>query len=108
MWLLNTGWTGGKYGVGKRMSIAHTRAIIDGIHSGALAQAPCVDDAVFGFQVPTSCPGVPERVLIPKNTWDDKAAYDAMAAKLAGLFNKNFKQYEDGASAAILGAAPKA
>ena len=107
-WLVNTGWTGGGYGVGKRMRIAHTRAIIDGIHSGALAKAESVADPIFGFQVPTSCPGVPSEVLIPKNTWADKGKFDATAKKLALLFQSNFAQYEDGASDAIKSAAPKA
>ncbi len=106
-WLVNTGWTGGGHGTGSRMSIAHTRAIIDGIHSGALAASATVKDPVFGFEVPTSCPGVPDQVLVPKNTWNDKGAYDAMAQKLAGLFRDNFKQYESGSSAAILAAGPK-
>ncbi len=107
-WLVNTGWTGGPYGTGHRMSIAHTRAIIDGIHSGALADAPTRTDPWFGFEVPTSCPGVPDEVLLPRNTWADPAAYDAMARKLASLFQQNFAQFEDGSSDAIKNAGPKA
>jgi phosphoenolpyruvate carboxykinase (ATP) len=106
-WLVNTGWTGGSYGVGRRMSIAHTRAILDGIHSGALAQAPTVADPLFGIQVPTQCPGVPAEVLAPRSTWSDKDAYDATAKKLAQLFQNNFRQYEAGASEAIRGAGPR-
>ncbi|MBX2799229.1 MAG: phosphoenolpyruvate carboxykinase (ATP) [Myxococcales bacterium] len=106
-WLVNTGWTGGPYGVGQRMSIAHTRAIIDGIHSGALAESATVEDPLFGFQVPTSCPGVPDEVLQPKLTWDDGAAYDTTARKLAGLFQENFRQFEEGASDAIRSAGPR-
>ncbi len=106
VWLVNTGWTGGPYGVGQRMSIAHTRAILDAIHSGELAQAPTVTDPVFGFEVPTRCPGVPDRALIPQNTWSDLAAYQAMAKRLAGLFNENFEKYADQASAEIRSAAP--
>ncbi|MEQ1568557.1 MAG: phosphoenolpyruvate carboxykinase (ATP) [Myxococcota bacterium] len=106
-WLVNTGWTGGGYGVGKRMSIAHTRAIIDGIHSGALARAETRTDPLFGFEVPTSCPNVPAEILDPRNTWSDKSAYDAAAKKLAGLFQRNFHQYESGASAEIVAAGPK-
>ncbi len=105
-WLVNTGWTGGPYGVGHRMKIGHTRAIIDGIHSGALAAAPTAVDPVFGFAVPTACPGVPHDVLVPRNTWSDGAAYDAMARKLATLFRDNFEQYADGSSAAIRDAGP--
>ncbi|MEQ1506126.1 MAG: phosphoenolpyruvate carboxykinase (ATP) [Myxococcota bacterium] len=106
-WLVNTGWTGGPFGVGKRMSIAHTRAILAGIHSGALAKAACVEDPLFGFQVPTTCPGVPDQVLRPRDTWSDGAAYDAASKKLAALFQKNFHQYESGASHAVKGAGPR-
>ncbi|MEN0063412.1 MAG: phosphoenolpyruvate carboxykinase (ATP) [Myxococcota bacterium] len=106
-WLVNTGWTGGPYGTGHRMSIAHTRAIIDGIHSGALAEAPTQTDPVFGFEVPTSCPNVPDEVLLPRQTWSDPEAYDAMAKKLASLFQENFEQFADGASDAIKGAGPR-
>src|SRR5690606_30447073 len=75
-WLVNPGWTGGSYGVGKRMSLPHTRAIIDAIHSGELAKAETIEDPLFGLQIPTKVPGVPSEVLIPKNTWADKAAFD--------------------------------
>ncbi len=108
VWLVNTGWTGGPYGVGKRMSIAHTRAIIDAIHDGSLAKAETVADPVFGVAVPTSCPGVPDEVLVPKNAWADKAAYDEQARHLAGLFHANFEKYADQASDEIKAAAPKA
>jgi phosphoenolpyruvate carboxykinase (ATP) len=108
VWLVNTGWTGGPYGVGKRMSIAHTRAIIDAIHDGSLANAETVADPVFGVAVPTSCPGVPDEVLVPKNAWDDKAAYDAQAKHLAGLFHTNFAKFADQANDEIKAAAPKA
>ena len=107
VWLVNTGWTGGPYGVGHRMPISHSRAIIDGIHSGALADAPTVEDPLFGFRVPTSCPGVPSEVLLPRNTWHDKGAYDTTAKQLAGLFQKNFTKFEDGASDAIKMAGPR-
>ncbi|MCH9683478.1 MAG: phosphoenolpyruvate carboxykinase (ATP) [Deltaproteobacteria bacterium] len=106
-WLVNTGWSGGAYGVGKRMSIKHTRAIIDAIHSGALKNAPTAVDPVFGVEVPTSVEGVPDDVLMPRNTWTDKAAFDATANKLARLFVDNFKEYESKASEAIRGAGPK-
>ncbi len=108
VWLVNTGWTGGPYGVGKRMSIAHTRAIIDAIHDGSLAKVETVADPVFGFAVPTSCHGVPDAVLVPKNAWADKAAYDAQAKHLAGLFHANFEKFADQASEEIKAAAPKA
>ncbi len=92
-WLVNTGWTGGAYGVGRRMSIRHTRAIIDGIHSGELAAAATERDPVFGFEVPTACSGVPPEVLFPRNTWSDGRAYDAQARRLAHLFVENFANF---------------
>lgn len=105
-WLVNTGWCGGSYGVGKRLSIKHTRAIIDGIHSGALAQVECRKDPIFGLDVPVSCPGVPSEVLRPENVWADKEAYQKTALKLAGLFRKNFQKFEDLSSEEIRAAAP--
>ncbi len=89
------------------MSIPHTRAIIDGIHSGALNQVEYQTDPVFGVQIPTSCPGVPSDVLIPSKAWSDSAAYQAAASKLASLFRENFNKYADQASAEVLSAAPK-
>jgi phosphoenolpyruvate carboxykinase (ATP) len=106
IWLVNTGWSGGGPGVGKRMKLAYTRAIIDAIHAGELASAPTQKDPVFGLNVVSSCPNVPAEILIPKNTWADQAAYDAMARKLAGLFIKNFEQYASGASAEVKAAGP--
>src|SRR6201982_3421872 len=89
VWLVNTGWSGGAYGTGKRIKLAHTRAIIDAIHSGALVKAKTQRDPVFGFGVVAECPNVPEEVLVPRNVWCDKAAYEATARKLAALFTKN-------------------
>jgi phosphoenolpyruvate carboxykinase (ATP) len=106
-WLVNTGWSGGAYGVGSRMKLKLTRAIINAIHSGELARAETAQDPIFGFAVPTSCPEVPSEILIPRNIWADKASYDATAAKLAGLFKSNFEKYAEGASAAVKGAGPK-
>src|SRR5690606_18144283 len=106
-WLVNTGWTGGSYGVGKRMSLAHTRAIIDAIHSGELAKAKTIEDPLFGLSIPTEVAGVPSEVLVPKNTWADKAAFDSTARKLATLFKDNFKAYEAKASDAIRSAGPR-
>ncbi|MFO1052160.1 MAG: phosphoenolpyruvate carboxykinase (ATP) [Planctomycetota bacterium] len=106
-WLVNTGWTGGPHGVGKRMSLRHTRAIIDAIHDGSLGRSGTQSDPIFGLQIPTACANVPADVLVPKNTWKDKAAYDATARKLAGLFHENFKKYADHCSAAIRGAGPR-
>ncbi|MGF1464864.1 MAG: phosphoenolpyruvate carboxykinase (ATP) [Sandaracinaceae bacterium] len=106
-WLVNTGWTGGSYGTGHRMSLPHTRAIIDAIHSGKLKDTPTVEDPIFGLPIPTSVDGVPDDVLVPRDTWADKSAYDATARKLASLFAENFKQYEARASAEIRGAGPR-
>jgi phosphoenolpyruvate carboxykinase (ATP) len=106
VWLVNTGWSGGAYGVGKRIKLADTRAIVDAIHAGALAGAKTKRDALFGFQVVTACPGVPPEILWPRDTWTDKAAYDAAAKKLARLFIDNFKKYENGAGAEVRAASP--
>ena len=88
-WLVNTGWSGGGYGVGKRMKLAWTRAIIDAIHDGSLAGAEVMTDPFFGLSVPTTCANVPIEILNPKNTWADSAAYDEAARKLAQLFSNN-------------------
>ncbi len=107
VWLVNTGWSGGPYGVGQRMKLAVTRAIIDGIHAGALAEAPTAPDPVFGFGVVTACPGVPPEILVPRYTWADKAAYDTAARKLAGLFHENFKKYEASTRPEVRAAGPR-
>ena len=108
VWLVNTGWSGGGFGVGSRMSLPYTRSIIDGIHSGALASVETVQDPNFGLAVPTSCPGVPDEILQPRQTWSDKAAYDEAAKRLAVLFHENFGAYADQASQETLDAAPTA
>jgi len=105
-WLINTGWTGGPYGEGHRMKIQHTRAMIRAAFSGALDEAGYEPDPVFGVLVPKSCPGVPEEVLRPRNTWQDKKAYDEKAKHLAGLFRKNFEEYADAATDEVKAAAP--
>lgn len=105
-WLVNTGWTGGSYGEGKRMRLPYTRAIIDAIHSGALLEAEYRRDDVFGVYVPTECPGVPPELLNPRETWQDKAAYDAKAAVLTKLFHQNFEQYAAVATDEIRNAGP--
>ncbi len=107
VWLVNTGWSGGPYGTGKRMSIAHTRGIIDAIHSGALDTVEFEPDPTFGVAVPKSCPGVPTEVLLPRKTWKDPEKYDEMARKLAGLFRKNFEQFAGQTSEEVQAAGPK-
>lgn len=107
-WLVNTGWSGGNYGVGSRMKLKLTRAIINAIHSGELAQAKTAQDPIFGFAVPTECPGVPSDILIPRNTWGDKASFDATARKLARLFRDNFTKYAEGTNAEVRSAGPAA
>ena len=101
VWLVNTGWSGGAYGVGKRISLKNTRTIIDAIHDGALGRARIERDPVFGFDVVSECPGVPAGILLPRDAWNDKTAYDATATRLAGLFRDNFRKYESSVSAEI-------
>ena len=104
-WLVNTGWSGGAYGVGHRMKIGHTRAMVNAALDGTLEKVEFVTDPNFGVQVPTSCPNVPDEVLQPKNTWADKAAYDAAAADVAQRFEKNFAQFEEHVDAKVKDAA---
>ncbi len=92
-YLINTGWAGGPYGIGKRININYTRAMVRAAISGALDNVEVVTDPIFGLHSPTSCPGVPAELLIPRNTWADKEAYDRMAADLAVRFKKNFTQF---------------
>ena len=106
-WLINTGWSGGAYGVGKRMKIGYTRAMIRAILSGELAKIETATDPIFGVNVPVSCPDVPAEVLQPRNTWADKEAYDRQASDLARRFNENFKKYEAGVTDAVRAVAPK-
>lgn len=107
VWLVNTGWTGGPYGVGNRMKLSYTRAMIHAALDGKLANVSFEDHPVFGLAMPTNCPNVPTEVLNPRNTWSDKEAYDKQANNLAEKFNTNFKKYADQASQEILDAAPK-
>jgi len=107
VWLVNTGWTGGPYGTGSRMKLAHTRAMVTAALSGQLDKAQYVKDPVFGFEVPTAVPGVPNEVLTPRNTWKDAAAYDAQAAKLAEMFRKSFEAFASGVDGAVIAAGPR-
>jgi phosphoenolpyruvate carboxykinase (ATP) len=107
-WLINTGWSGGPYGEGKRMEIKYTRAMIRAILTGKLAGVETRPDPIFGVGIPVSVPDVPAEVLIPRNTWKDKEAYDQKARHLARLFNENFKKFSDGVSEQVRAVAPVA
>ncbi|MGZ5134120.1 MAG: phosphoenolpyruvate carboxykinase (ATP) [Flavitalea sp.] len=107
VWMINTGWTGGPYGIGNRIKLSFTRAMISAALEGKLEDAIFERHEIFGFDIPTSCPNVPYSILNPKNTWADKAAYDEKAAALANQFIKNFEQYAQGVSQEILDAAPR-
>ncbi|MBI2339127.1 MAG: phosphoenolpyruvate carboxykinase [Deltaproteobacteria bacterium] len=106
-WLVNTGWTGGPYGVGQRFSIADSRALVKAALSGALLKAPMVKDPYFGFEVPTQCPGVSSQsILNPKASWSSPSAYDEKAKHLVGLFQANFKEFEGDVTEEIRQAGP--
>ena len=107
-WLVNTGWTGGKYGVGHRMPIKATRALLNAALDGSLNAAEFRRDPYFGFEVPVAVPGVDSAILDPRETWPDKAAYDATAEKLVDQFVENFAQFEDHVEDGVRAAAPKA
>ncbi len=94
VWLLNTGWSGGAYGVGRRFSLPYTRAMVHAILDGSLAKSTFEADPIFGLQIPAAVPGVPSEVLRPRNTWADKASYDAKAKELAARFRENDKKFE--------------
>ncbi len=106
VWLVNTGWSGGAYGVGNRMKLSYTRSMITAAINGELAKVEFEAHPVFGILMPKSCPGVPDEVLLPRNTWSDKEAYDKKANELAHLFVKNFSKYASHANEEILAAAP--
>jgi phosphoenolpyruvate carboxykinase (ATP) len=107
VWLVNTGWSGGGYGVGRRMPLAHTRALLRAVLAGQLAEVSYEADPVFGVGVPASCPGVPSEILRPRRTWADPEAYDAQAKRLAGLFHSNFERFVSQAPAAVRKAGPR-
>jgi len=107
VWLVNTGWSGGPYGVGRRMKIAHTRAMVRAALNGDLDEVPVELDPIFGLPMPVACPTVPAEVLNPRNTWADKTAYDARARELAALFVKNFKTFEAQAAPEVVAAGPR-
>ena len=107
-WLVNTGWTGGRYGTGSRMPIRATRALLTAALNGTLAEGEFRVDENFGFEVPVSCPAVADLLLTPRRTWDDPAEYDAQAAELVAMFTENFAQYEPHVGDEVKAAAPKA
>jgi phosphoenolpyruvate carboxykinase (ATP) len=106
VWLVNTGWTGGAYGTGQRIKLAYTRAMVAAALNGQLEKMSYKHDHIFGFAIPEACPGVPENILDPRNTWEDKEAYDGQARELAGRFIHNFKKYASLADPEILSASP--
>jgi phosphoenolpyruvate carboxykinase (ATP) len=107
VWMINTGWTGGPYGIGNRMKLKYTRAMITAALEGKLNMIEFDQHPVFGMMIPTECPGVPSEILNPRNTWANKDAYDEKAKYLAGLFIKNFEKYKDGVTDEVLEAAPR-
>jgi phosphoenolpyruvate carboxykinase (ATP) len=107
VWLINTGWSGGPWGEGRRMELAHTRALVNAVLSRSLEQVGTRTDPVFGLQVPLACPGVPAALLDPRSTWRDPAAYDAQARWLAGLFRDNFNPFADTVDARVRAAGPR-
>jgi phosphoenolpyruvate carboxykinase (ATP) len=106
VWLINTGWTGGGFGVGERISLAHTRRMVTAALSGELDSVPTHPDEAFGLAIPERLEGVPAELLRPRAGWADKAAYDGQAEKLARMFADNFAAYADGVSEAVREAAP--
>ena len=107
VWLVNTGWTGGPHGVGTRMKIGHTRAMIRAALAGKLADVGYTTDPTFNLDVPRSCPGVPADVLVPRSTWQDPSAYDRQALKLARMFTENFRTFEADAAPDVAAAGPR-
>ncbi len=106
VWLINTGWTGGPYGVGRRIEIRYTRAMVRAALAGALDDVPMVQDPIFGLQVPSTCPGIPDEVLRVRDTWSDPEAYDRQARELARMFHENFAQFASEVSEEIRNAGP--
>jgi phosphoenolpyruvate carboxykinase (ATP) len=105
---VNTGWSGGPYGVGSRMKLGYTRAMVRAALDGTLAGAPTTTDPVFGLAVPQVVAGVPSEIMNPRGTWPDGSAYDAQAHKLAGMFRDNFKKFEGAVGEEIVNAGPRA
>ncbi len=108
VWLVNTGWTGGPHGVGRRIELAHTRRMVSALLAGELDEADIFTEPLFGLDIPTNIEGVPRQVLNPRSTWDDPRAYDRQAAQLVERFNENFKRFEDGVDEQVIAAGPSA
>jgi phosphoenolpyruvate carboxykinase (ATP) len=106
VWLVNTGWTGGPYGVGERINLPYTRAMVAAALDGSLAKVPTRMDEFFSLEVPVSCSGVPDEVLDPQATWEDKEAYVAQAKNLAGSFGENFTKYKEYVGPEVVAAGP--
>ena len=107
VWLINTGWSGGPHGVGSRIALDKTRRMVNAALSGELEGASLRTDPLFGLEIPRAVEGVPDELLDPRSTWADQAAYDELAVRLAGMFEKNFEQYADGVSPEIIAAGPR-
>lgn len=106
VWLVNTGWTGGPYGIGSRMKLAYTRAMLSAAIAGDLDGVEFEEEPFFRLSIPVDVPGVPTKVLNPRNTWEDVEAYDQKAKELAKMFKQNFEKYQEQASQATVNAGP--
>jgi phosphoenolpyruvate carboxykinase (ATP) len=106
-WLVNTGWTGGPYGAGKRIKLPYTRRMVKAVLAGELENIHCEVDPVFGLAIPDACPGIPNVLLHPRDTWSDKKAYDQQTGQLGRMFVANFEKFSGEASAEVLSAAPR-
>jgi phosphoenolpyruvate carboxykinase (ATP) len=106
-WLINTGWTGGPYGIGHRMKIQFTRTMLNAALNGELDNVETFEDPYFGLKVPSFIEGIPSEILNPRNTWADKSNYDETAKKLVNMFNENFKAFEKETTEEIANAGPK-
>jgi phosphoenolpyruvate carboxykinase (ATP) len=106
VWLVNTGWTGGPFGVGRRIELHYTRSIVHAILNGQIDDSETFQDPVFGLHIPTHVPHVPDRVLTPRDTWQDRSAYDAKAADLAHRFMANFEKYSKLAGEQVMAGGP--
>lgn len=107
LWMINTGWTTGPYGVGYRIKIPHTRAMLNAALAGDLDNSTYTTDPIFGLSIPTEIDGVPSELLVPRGTWDDADAYDIQAKKLAAMFQENFRQYSEGVSQPVIDSGPQ-